>query len=435
MKVLVTGAKGFVGKNLVENLKNIRDGKNRTRPNLSIDEIFEYDVDNTEEELRHFCANCDFVFHLAGVNRPKKVEEFQSGNVGAACKVLDELKKTGNKCPIMLSSSLQATLSGRFGNSEYGQSKLAGENLLFDYSQETGAEVYIYRFPNLAGKWCRPNYNSAVATFCNAVANDLDYTVNDRSTELELLFIDDLVEAMLDLLEGKVCHCEYPLAGESIADSKGSIIEYDGLTPMETPEGRFCLVPVTHKATLGEIVDLLQSFKSMNETLLIPELPAGSFAYKLFSMYLSYLPEEKMSYPVKMNTDYRGTFTELIKTVNNGQVSINIARPGNIRGQHWHNTKWEIFIVVSGHGLIQERRIGINPETGKEYPVHSFEVTGEEMRAVIMLPGYTHNIINLEEDKDLVTVMWANEVFDSNHPDTFFEIVDGEFVKTFNGAK
>ena len=406
MNILVTGANGFIGRNLVENLKNIRDGKNRTRPELSIEEIYEYDVDNSEEDLNRFCSDCDFVYHFAGVNRPKDVGEFKTGNVDVLALVLEILKRQGNTCPVMLSSSIQATLEGRFSGSEYGKSKLEGERLLGAYGEETGAQTYIYRFPNVAGKWCRPNYNSAIATFCNAIANDLEYTVNDRNTELEVLFIDDLLKAMLDLLEGKF-----------------------------EKDGGFCVVKNTHKVTLGEIVDMLQSFRKLNETLLIPQIPAGSFAYKLYSMYLSYLPEERMSYPVEMKTDYRGTFAELIKTSANGQVSINIARPGNIRGQHWHNTKWEIFIVVSGHGLIQERRIGIDPQTGKEYPVHNFEVRGEEMKAIIMLPGYAHNIINLEEDRDLVTVMWANEQFDENRPDTFFEVVDEEFIKNFNGSK
>ena len=406
MNILVTGANGFIGRNLVENLKNIRDGKNRTRPELSIEEIYEYDVDNSEEDLNRFCSDCDFVYHFAGVNRPKDVGEFRTGNVDVLALVLEILKRQGNTCPVMLSSSIQATLEGRFSGSEYGKSKLEGERLLGAYGEETGAQTYIYRFPNVAGKWCRPNYNSAIATFCNAIANDLEYTVNDRNTELEVLFIDDLLKAMLDLLEGKF-----------------------------EKDGGFCVVKNTHKVTLGEIVDMLQSFRKLNETLLIPQIPAGSFAYKLYSMYLSYLPEERMSYPVEMKTDYRGTFAELIKTSANGQVSINIARPGNIRGQHWHNTKWEIFIVVSGHGLIQERRIGIDPQTGKEYPVHNFEVRGEEMKAIIMLPGYAHNIINLEEDRDLVTVMWANEQFDENRPDTFFEVVDEEFTRNFNGSK
>ena len=427
MNILVTGAKGFIGRNLVENLKNIRDNKNRTRPNLSIGQIYEYDIDSTAEELSAYCSDCDFVFHFAGVNRPKDVVEFKTGNVDALSAILDHLKAHGNKCPVMLSGSIQATLQGRFEGSEYGKSKLAAEDLLFAYEAESDSEVYIYRFPNVAGKWCRPNYNSAVATFCNAIANDLEYTVNDRNTELEILFIDDLVNAMLDLLEGRVKRCDY---SDGSAGDPGV-----AFTPIDNPNGRYCYVPVTHKTTLGEIVDLLRSFRALNRSLLIPEIPTGSLAYKLYSMYLSYLPEEKMTYSVDMKTDYRGTFAELIKTKNNGQVSINIARPGNMRGQHWHNTKWEIFIVVSGHGLIQERRIGTDPATGKDYPIHSFEVYGEEMKAIIMLPGYAHNIINLEEDKDLVTVMWANEQFDENRPDTFFEVVDEEFVKTFHGKK
>lgn len=420
MNILVTGAAGFVGRNLVENLKNIRDGKNRTRPNVTIDKIYEYDRKNKEEELNRFCSDCDFVFNLAGVNRPKDPIEFKAGNFGFASTLLDTLKKHSNKCPVMLSSSIQASLAGRFGESEYGKSKLAGEDLFFEYSNSTGAPVLIYRFPNLVGKWVRPNYNSAVATFCNAVANDLPYTVNDRNTVLEMLFIDDLIDEMYDALEGHPHRCEYPKEGSTSSDPTA---QWDGMTPQENVDGRYCYCPVTHKASLGTIVDYLESFKKLNDTFLIPEIPAGSFAYKLYSMYLSYLPKEKMSYPFKMNVDERGVFTELIKTANNGQISINIARPGNVRGQHWHNTKWEIFIVVSGHGLIQERKIGINPETGKEYEVCEFEVYGEEMRAIIMLPGYAHNIINMEKDKDLVTVMWANESFDPNHPDTFREEV------------
>ena len=412
MNILVTGSEGFVGRNLVENLKNIRDGKNRTRPALAIDEIFEYDRGNSLDELNEWASKADFVFNLAGVNRPKDNAEFKAGNFGFASTLLDTLKKHNNKCPVMLSSSIQASLAGRFGESEYGKSKLAGEELFFQYAEETGAPVLVYRFPNLAGKWCRPNYNSAVATFCNAVANDLPYTVNDRSTVIELLFIDDLLAELLDALEGHPHRCDYPKAGE-----------WDGMTPDPSPAGRYCYARVTHKVTLGEIVDCLEEFKKLNDTFIIPEIPAGSFAYKLYAMYLSYLPVDKMSYPLKMNVDERGTFTELIKTANNGQVSINIARPGNIRGQHWHNTKWEIFIVVSGHGLIQERKIGIDPETGKEYETREFEVFGNEMRAVIMLPGYAHNIINLEKDRDLVTVMWANESFDPAHPDTFREEV------------
>ena len=420
MNILITGAAGFVGRNLVENFKNIRDGKNRTRPGLSINEIYEYDIENSQEQLEEWCRKADFVFNLAGVNRPKDEQEFIAGNFGFASKLLDTLKKQGNKCPVMLSSSIQASLAGRFGKSEYGKSKLVGEELFLNYEKEIGTQVLIYRFPNLAGKWCRPNYNSAVATFCNAVANDLPFTVNDRSTVIELLFIDDLIEEMLNALEGHPHRCDYPKEGDASSDPTS---QWDGMTPKAKTDGRYCYCPVTHKISLGTIVDYLGSFKKLNDTYLIPEIPTGSFAYKLYSMYLSYLPKEKMSYPLKMNVDERGVFTELIKTANNGQISINIARPGNIRGQHWHNTKWEIFIVVSGHALIQERRIGINPETGKEYEIREFEVYGEEMRAVIMLPGYTHKIVNLEKDRDLVTVMWANEQFDPNHPDTFREEV------------
>lgn len=420
MNILVTGAAGFVGRNLVENLKNIRDGKNRTRPNLTINNIYEYDRENTNEELNQFCSDCDFVFNLAGVNRPQNIAEFNSGNYGFASMLLDILKKNNNKCPVMLSSSIQASLAGRFSESEYGKSKLAGEELFFEYGCLTGAPVFVYRFPNLVGKWVKPNYNSAVGTFCNAVANDLPYTVNDRNTVLELLFIDDLLEEMYDALEGHPHRCEYPKEGSISSDPTA---QWDGVTPEERVDGRYCYCPITHKASLGTIVDYLESFKKLNDTYLIPEIPVSSFAYKLYSMYLSYLPKEKMSYSLKMNVDKRGVFTELIKTANNGQVSICVARPGNVRGQHWHNTKWEIFIVVSGHGLIQERKIGINPETGKEYEIREFEVFGEEMRAIIMLPGYAHNIINLEKDKDLVTVMWANESFDPKHPDTYREEV------------
>lgn len=406
MKILVTGSAGFVGRNLIESLRNIRDGKDRTRPNLDITDIYEYDVHTEESLLDAYCRDCDFVFNLAGVNRPKNQEEFMSGNFGFASTLLDMLKRHHNTCPIMMSSSIQATLVGRYVDSEYGRSKLAGEELFFRYGQETGAHVLVYRFPNLFGKWCRPNYNSAVATFCNAIANDEEYTVNDRSTKLELLYIDDLVQEMLDALEGKEHHCDY-----------------NGIELLAGEGGRFCYVPTTYDATLGEIVDLLESFKRMSDTLLIPEIPEGAFAKKLFSTYLSYLPKEAISYDLSMNVDNRGIFTELIKTVSGGQVSVNIARPGNVRGQHWHNSKWELFIVVSGHGLIQERKIG-RDEKGEPYPVHSFEVTGEKMKAVQMLPGYTHNIINLSDTEDLITVMWANESFDPEHPDTFFEKVE-----------
>lgn len=398
MKILITGAKGFVGKNLVENLKNIQEGKNRTR-DLVIDSIFEYDIDSTKEELEQYCRECDYVFNLAGVNRPKNEEEFMKGNFGFASDLLDTLKKYENTCPVMLSSSIQATLIGRYGTSDYGRSKLAGEELFFAYGQETGAKVLVYRFPNLFGKWCRPNYNSAVATFCNNMANNLPIQVNDPSTELELLYIDDLVEEMLDALEGKEHHCEF-----------------DGLDTVSKEDGRYCYVPVTHKATLGEIVSLLESFKSQPNTLLMPSIPDGSFAKKLYSTYLSYLPEEKVSFDLKMNRDERGSFTELLKTSDHGQFSVNISKPGITKGQHWHNSKWEFFIVVSGHALIQERKIGTNE-------VIEFEVCGEKIQAVHMLPGYTHNIINLSDTQDLVTVMWANESFDPKHPDTFFEKV------------
>lgn len=398
MKILITGAKGFVGKNLVENLKNIQEGKNRTR-DLVIDSIFEYDIDSTKVELEQYCRECDFVFNLAGVNRPKNEEEFMKGNFGFASDLLDTLKKYENTCPVMLSSSIQATLIGRYGTSDYGKSKLAGEELFFTYGKETGAKVLVYRFPNLFGKWCRPNYNSAVATFCNNMANDLPIQVNDPSTELELLYIDDLVEEMLDALEGKEHHCEF-----------------DGLDAVDKKDGRYCYVPVTHKATLGEIVSLLESFKSQPNTLLMPSIPDGSFAKKLYSTYLSYLPEEKVSFDLKMNRDERGSFTELLKTSDHGQFSVNISKPGITKGQHWHNSKWEFFIVVSGHALIQERKIGTDE-------MIEFEVSGEKIQAVHMLPGYTHNIINLSDTQDLVTVMWANESFDPQHPDTFFEKV------------
>lgn len=399
MKILVTGAKGFVGKNLVAQLKNIKDGKARCYGNLTIDVIYEYDVDNTIEELDCFCRDCDFVFNLAGVNRPQNQEEFMQGNFGFASTLLDTLKKYGNKCPVMISSSIQATLAGRFGTSEYGKSKKAGEELMFQYSEETGTKVLVYRFPNLFGKWCRPNYNSAVATFCNNIANDLPIQVNDRSTELELLYIDDLVEEMIAALKGEEHGCEF-----------------DGVETILTTDGRYCAAPITHKVTLGEIVDLLESFKEQPHTLVVPEIPYNSFAKKLYSTYLSYLPKEKVSFPLKMNVDDRGSFTELIKTLNCGQVSINISKPGITKGQHWHNTKWEFFIVVSGHGLIQERKIDSDE-------VIEFEVSGDKIEAIHMLPGYTHNIINLSETENLVTVMWANEAFDPNRPDTYFEKV------------
>lgn len=397
MKILVTGAKGFVGRNLCENLKNIRDGKNRTRPNIVIDEICEYDIDGTPEQLDEYCARADFVFHLAGVNRPKDPAEFRAGNFGFSSTLLNTLKKHRNTCPVMLSSSIQATLAGRFGTSEYGLSKRAGEDLFFAYGEETGARVLVYRFPNLVGKWVRPNYNSAVGTFCNNIANDLPITVNDPSVELELLFIDDLVEEMLDALEGKEHHCEF-----------------DGVNTVLTENGRYCAAPVTHKATLGYIVECLYRFHDQPKTLVIPEIPDGSFEKKLYSMYLSYLPREKVAFPLKMNVDARGSFTELFKTEKCGQVSVNISKPGITKGQHWHNSKWEFFVVVSGHGLIEERKIGTDE-------VLRFEVSGERIEAVHMLPGYTHNIINLSDTEDLVTVMWANERFDPEHPDTFGE--------------
>ncbi len=399
MNVLVTGAAGFVGRNLVENLKNIRDGKNKTRPNIKIDEIFEYDLSSTPEELDEYCSKADFVFNLAGVNRPKDPEEFKKGNFGFASVLLDTLKKHDNKAPVMLSSSIQATLAGRFGTSEYGLSKKAGEDLFFQYSEETGAKVLVYRFPNLVGKWVRPNYNSAVGTFCNNIANDLPITVNDPSVELEMLFIDDLLEEMYDALEGKEHHCEF-----------------DGVETLQTEDGRYCCAPVTHKATLGYIVECLNRFHDQPGTLIMPAIPEGSFEKKLYSMYLSYLPKEKIAYDLNMRKDERGSFTELIKTLDHGQISVNINKPGMTKGQHWHNGKWEIFIVVSGHGLIQERKIGSDE-------VIEFEVTGEKIQAVQMLPGYTHNIINLSQTEDLVTIMWANEIFDPEHPDTFHELV------------
>ena len=398
MRILVTGAKGFVGRNLCAQLKNIRDGKARNY-GVSIDEVFEYDIDSSPAELDQWCADADFVFNLAGVNRPKDVSEFMRGNFGFASTLLETLKKHDNTCPVMLASSQQASLAGRFGNSEYGRSKLAGEELFLNYQDDTGAKVLIYRFPNLFGKWCRPNYNSAVATFCNAVANDLPYTVNDPSVELELLYIDDLVDEMLGCLKGEEHRCDF-----------------DGLGVFPMKNGRYCYVPTTHRATLGEIVDLLDKFAAQPKTLTIPDIPDGSFAKKLYSTYLSYLPASKVAFPLKMNVDDRGSFTELIHTLNCGQVSINISKPGITKGQHWHNPKWEFFIVVSGHGLIQERKLGTDE-------VIEFEVSGDKIQAVHMLPGYTHNIINLSETENLVTVMYSNEVFNPNRPDTYFEPV------------
>ena len=399
MNILVTGAGGFVGKNLVENLKAIRDGKNRTRPNLHIQEIYEYHRGTTPEHLEEYCAGADFVFHLAGVNRPDDPAEFRAGNAGFTAILLDMLKKNHSKAPVMLASSIQATLQGRFGTSEYGLSKKAAEELLFTYGAEIGVRVLVYRFPNLVGKWVRPNYNSAVGTFCHNIANDLPITVNDPSVELELLFIDDLVEEMLDALEGKEHHCEF-----------------DGVEEVPREDGRYCAAPVTHKATLGRIVELLHTFHDQPRTLVMPEIAPGSFEKKLYSMYLSYLPKEKAAFPLKMNVDDRGSFTELLKTEKCGQFSVNISRPGVTKGQHWHNSKWELFIVVSGHGLIQERKLGTND-------IFEFEVSGDKLEAVHMLPGYTHNIINLSETEDLVTLMWANEQFDPEHPDTFGEPV------------
>ena len=398
MKILVTGAAGFVGKNLCAALKNIADGKDRTRPELKIDEIYEYDIDSTAEQLDEYCKNADFVFNMAGVNRPQNSEEFMQGNFGFASTLLNTLKKYDNKCPVVLSSSIQATLIGRY-DSDYGRSKKAGEELFFEYGAQTGAKVLVYRFPNLFGKWCRPNYNSAVATFCHNTANDLEITVTDRNIGLELLYIDDLIDEMLDALEGKEHHCEF-----------------DGIDTVLTPDGKYCAAPVTHKVTLGEIVDLLDSFKAQPGTLIMPEIPKNSFAKKLYSTYLSYLPESKVAFDLKMNVDERGSFTELLKTVNCGQFSVNVSKPGITKGQHWHNTKWEFFIVVSGEGLIEQRKIGSDE-------VLRFYVNGDKPQAVHMLPGYTHNIINLSETTDLVTLMWANELFEPNRPDTFFEKV------------
>ncbi|MDE7164617.1 MAG: capsular polysaccharide biosynthesis protein CapF [Clostridiales bacterium] len=398
MNILVTGAKGFVGKNIIAALCNIRDGKDRTRRNIKVDEIYEYDIDSQKSELQNYCKTADFVFNLAGVNRPKDNSEFMRGNCDFVSELLDGLKKSSNKCPIMLSSSIQASLVGRY-DSDYGRSKKAGEELFFEYGKESGAKIDVYRFPNLFGKWCKPNYNSAVATFCNNIANGLPIQVNDRSTELELLYIDDLVSAMLDCLEGNEHRCDY-----------------DGIAAIPNDNGKFCYVPTVHKATLGEIVDLLYSFSEMHNTLQMCEIPQGSFAKKLYSTYLSYLPKARAAFAPKMNIDARGSFTELLKTAKCGQFSVNITKPGVTKGQHWHNSKWELFIVVSGHGLIRERKIGSDE-------VLEYEVSGDKIQQVYMLPGYTHSITNLSDTQDLVTLMWANEQFDPLHPDTFSEKV------------
>ena len=400
MDILITGAAGFVGKNLTAALQCIRDGKDRTHPGLEIGKIYCYDIDSSVDLLEEACRKADFVFNLAGVNRPKNQKEFMAGNFGFASTLLDTLKKYHNTCPVMLSSSIQATLVGRYAGGEYGKSKKAGEELFFSYAAETGAKVLVYRFPNLFGKWCRPNYNSAVATFCHNYAHDLPIMVNDASVELELLYIDDLVDEMIAALEGKEHHCEF-----------------DGVDTVLTENGRYCAAPISHKATLGEIVTLLDSFKSQPATLTMPEIPHNSFAKKLYSTYLSYLPREKAAFPLKMNVDDRGSFTELLRTEKCGQFSVNISKPGITKGQHWHHTKWEFFIVVSGRGLIQQRKVGTEE-------VLNFEVSGEKMEAIHMLPGYTHNIINLSDTEDLVTVMWANECFDPTKPDTFFEKVE-----------
>ena len=399
MKILVTGARGFVGRNLVSQLRNIQSGKVKCYGDLTVDAVYEYDIDSTIEELEVYCHDCDFVFNLAGVNRPQKQEEFMLGNFGFASTLLDTLKKHHNNCPVMISSSIQATLAGRVGTSEYGKSKKAGEELMFKYGEETGGKVLIYRFPNLFGKWCRPNYNSAVATFCHNMAHDLPITVNDPAVELELLYIDDLVEEMISALKGEEHRCEF--------DGVDTVLKFDG---------RYCAAPITHKVTLGEIIRLLEVFKNQPVTLVVPEIPYGSFAKKLYSTFLSYLPKEKVAFSLKMNVDQRGSFTELLRSRNCGQVSVNISKPGITKGQHWHHSKWEFFIVVSGHGLIQERKIGTDE-------VIEFEVSGEKIEAVHMLPGYTHNIINLSDTEDLVTVMWANESFDPRRPDTYFETV------------
>ncbi len=399
MNILITGAAGFVGKNLCAALKNIKEGKDRTHPSLAIEKIYEYDVDSPAALLEEACEKADFVFNLAGVNRPQNKEEFMQGNYGFASTLLGTLKKYNNGCPVMVSSSIQATCIGRY-DSDYGRSKKAGEEIVFAYGEETGARVLVYRFPNLFGKWCRPNYNSAVATFCNNIANDLPITVNDPSVQLELLYIDDLIDEMIAALEGREHRCEF-----------------DGIDTVLCENGRYCAAPVTHKVTLGEIVELLEAFKAQPATLRMPEIPHNSFAKKLYSTYSSYLPREKVSFPLKMNVDARGSFTELLKTEKCGQFSVNVSKPGITKGQHWHNTKWEFFIVVSGHGLIQERKIGSDE-------VLNFEVSGDKIEAIHMLPGYTHNIINLSKTEDLVTLMWANECFDPNKPDTFFEVVE-----------
>ena len=399
MNILITGAAGFVGKNLTAALQSIKDGKDRTHPALTVGELYLYDIDTNPALLDEYCQKADFVFHLAGVNRPKNPAEFMAGNFGFSSTLLETLKKHGNTCPVVLSSSIQATLIGRY-DSDYGRSKKAGEELFFGYAAETGATVYVYRFPNLFGKWCRPNYNSAVATFCHNMANDLPITVSDPAVELELLYIDDLMDEMLCALEGHPHRCTF-----------------DGIKTVLTPDGDFCVAPVSHRVTLGEIVRLLESFRDQPRTLTMPEIPYGSFAKKLYSTYLSYLPKEKISFPLKMNVDARGSFTELIRTEKCGQFSVNISKPGITKGQHWHHTKWEFFIVVAGHGLIQLRKIGTDE-------VLSFEVSGDKIEAVHMLPGYTHNIINLSDTEDLVTVMWANECFDPQKPDTFFEVVE-----------
>lgn len=400
MKILITGAKGFVGKNLCAQLNNIKSGKAKCYGNMTVSQVYEYDIDSTLEQLDSYCKEADFVFNLAGVNRPQNPEEFMQGNFDFASTLLNMLKNHGNTCSIMLSSSIQATLQGRFGDSEYGRSKKASEELFFEYAKETGAKVLVYRFPNLFGKWCRPNYNSAVATFCNNYANDLPIKVNDPNVELELLYIDDFVDEMIAALKGEEHHCEF-----------------EGVETVLRDNGRYCAVPTTYKVTLGEIVALLEEFKKQPETLLIPSISTGSFAKALYSTYLSYLPKEKVSFPLKMNVDARGSFTELVRTLDKGQVSINISKPGITKGQHWHNTKWEFFIVVAGKGLIQQRKIGTNE-------VLNFEVSGEKIEAVHMLPGYTHNIINLSKTESLITVMWANELLDPNKPDTYFEPVN-----------